>query len=275
MPEQAGAASPNLFFLIGPLRTGSSLAARCVDDHPSVICLCESEINRALFDDYIVEHHSQRMRAHGFDLEATIRLLDRKKQNDVASLMNWYLGTFNPLRKLYQKPEASMLGDKSPDFAQSPKLVEHLAANFPLIYTVRDPRAILASIEVQNDATPEEKAERWTLLAQNYLAWKPHLDAPNVLSVRYEDLVSRPAPTMQAVYHHLGLPDSTRFLESFPRPCPGRFLWSTNVDFNTGLSKEFDASRLDSWKSKLTGDQLDRVRHDSVAAEFMERFGYG
>lgn len=275
MPEETSPNAPKFFFLIGPLRTGSSLTARCVDDHPSLICLCESEINRALFGDYVVGYHAQRMVAHGFDLSATIQLLDRKKQDDVPRLMLWYKQTFHRLRGLYQKPQASMLGDKSPDFARSPEIVEHFAANYPLIYTVRDPRAILASIEVQTDASPEDKAERWTFLAQNYLAWKPYLDAPNVLSVRYEDLVAQPAPTMRAIYHHLGLADSTRFLESFPRPSPGRFLWSTNVDFNTGLSKDFDTSRLDSWKSKLTDSQLERVRHDAVVSEFMERFGYG
>ena len=41
-----------LFFAVGPLRTGSSLMARCIDDHPAAICLCESEINRAFFKDH-------------------------------------------------------------------------------------------------------------------------------------------------------------------------------------------------------------------------------
>ena len=48
-PEAAPQAVMNadrFFFIIGPLRTGSSLMARCIDDHPGSICLCESEINR-------------------------------------------------------------------------------------------------------------------------------------------------------------------------------------------------------------------------------------
>src|SRR3954453_5295045 len=105
-----------LFFVVGPLRTGSSLMARCLDDHPSMICLCESEINRALFRDYFVELHATRMAAHGFGLNDTIRLLDRKKQDDVTGLMRWYAEAYPRLTALYNKPGATLLGDKSPDF---------------------------------------------------------------------------------------------------------------------------------------------------------------
>ena len=34
------------FVIVGPLRTDSSLLARCIDDHPTAMWLCESEINR-------------------------------------------------------------------------------------------------------------------------------------------------------------------------------------------------------------------------------------
>jgi len=265
---------PAMFFVVGPLRTGSSLITRCLDDHPSITCLCESEINRALFGDYVIEHHSQRMEAHGFTLAETFRLLDGKKQEDFGSLTQWYADVFPVLQHLYEKPDAIILGDKSPDFARSPAIVAHLAANYPLVYTVRDPRAILASIESQDDATPEDKAERWGLLAMNYLAWKPHLNAPNVLKVRYEDLVTDPEPTMYFVYRFLGLSYSTRFLEPFPRKHPERFLWSTTVDFETGLNREFDPTRLDSWRSKLNPAHLDRILNDPVLVEFMERFDY-
>lgn len=263
-----------MFFIIGPLRTGSSLLTRCLDDHPSAICLCESEINRALFGDYAIEHHAQRMEAHGYQIPEIIRLLDRKKQEDFGSLGRWYDEVFPGVRHLYEKPGAILLGDKSPDFARSPAIVEYLAENHRLFYSVRDPRAILASIEVQDDATRADKNERWDLLAMNYRAWRPHLDAPNVLTVRYEDLVTYPRETMSTAYRHADLPDSTRFLEPFRRPYPQRFLWSTNVDFETGISRDFDPTRLDSWKTKLTAEQLDRVDQDPAIREFMDRFGY-
>jgi Sulfotransferase family len=265
---------PRLFFIIGPLRTGSSLLARCIDDHPGVIGLCESEINRALFRDYILERHCRRMMAHGLSLEQAIILLDRKKQEDVESLTRWYSEVTPLLGELYGKRGAPVVGDKSPDFYRSPAVVNYLSSHFSLIYTVRDPRAILNSIESQDDATPEEKAERWNFLIENYLAWKPFLDSPNVLTVRYRDLVSDPAATMWSVYTHLGLPYSSRFLERFPRRFPDRFLWATVLDWETGIRKDFDASRISSWKGKLNEEQLGRVTSNPTILELMERFGY-
>jgi hypothetical protein len=263
-----------LFFIIGPLRTGSSLLVRCIDDHAGAIALCESEINRALFRDYLVEHHCRRMVAHGLALEQALLLLDRKKQDDVDSFKRWYDEVIPYLGYLYGKRGAPVAGDKSPDYYRSPELVTHLLSRFPLIYTVRDPRAILSSIESQDDATPDEKAERWGFLVANYVAWRPFLDAPNVLIVRYEDLVTNPRSAMRSVYTHLGLPYSSRFLEQFPRRLPERFLWRTTIDWQTGIRKDFDPSRISSWRSNLGEEQLGRVYSDATVVEFMRRFGY-
>ncbi len=262
------------FFVIGPLRTGSSLMARCLDDHPAIICLCESEINRALFRDYFVRLHFLRMTNHGLNKDEVVNLLDRKKQDDVAALMRWYREVTPRLSALYSKQNVFAVGDKSPDFYRSPKLVRFLAEGQRLIYTVRDPRAILWSIESQANAPPQDKTTRWGTLIQNYLTWKPYLDAPNLLVVRYEDLVTAPERTMEAVYDHLGVLYSPRFLRDFARPYPGRFLWKTAVDWETGVAREFDASRVESWRTNLPDEQRDRARSEPAIAEFMERFGY-
>jgi hypothetical protein len=79
---------------------------------------------------------------------------------------------------------------------------------------------------------------------------------------------------MDAVYSHLGLPYSARFLETFERPFPSRFLWETAIDWNTGIGKDFDPTRIASWRRGLTAQQLSRVYWDATIVEFMERFGY-
>ena len=262
------------FFLVGPLRSGTSLLTRCLDDHPEAICLCESEINRALFPDYIVAHHCLRMNSHGFSTEEAVTYLDGRKQNDVASLEGWYDAVQPRLAELYDKPATSILGDKSPDFFRTSELVRHLAANHRLVYTTRDPRAVYASIHAQTDSSPEAKTERWESLLANYLAWKPFLGNRNLLVVRYEDLVRMPRITMRKVYHHLGLPDSSRFLLPFPRPHPYRFLWETAIDWETGIRKDFDLNRIQSWTTKLDESMIRDVQADDLVSEFMSRFGY-
>jgi hypothetical protein len=263
-----------LFFLIGPLRTGSSLLARCIDDHPDAICLCESEINRALFPPYAIAHHVSRMHKHGLQGHPLMKLLDYRRQDNVRHWLGWYSDVLPLLRERYGKPNVRLLGDKSPDFFASPALVEAIAGSAPLIYTVRDPRAILRSIWKQADATPNEKRERWEFLKANIRCWRPHWDRPNLLSVRFEDLVREPVATMARVYDHLGLAPSTRFLEPFPRHDHQRFLWNTAVDWDSGGAGEFDPSRAEVRNDDLTGEQHCWVTGDPDIAGFIERFGY-
>ena len=227
----------------------SSLMVRCLDDHPAAIGLCESEINRALYSDYFVELHCQRMVVHGLSLEQSIRLLDRKKQDDLEAFMRTRYQDVTPLLcDLYGKYDDPLVGDKSPDYYRSPELVEYLASSFPLIYTVRDPRAILSSIETQSDATPQEKAERWDFLIQNYVSWKlssmPRTYWPSDTKTSSR---ARKRPMRSVHYSHLGLAYSSRFLGKFKRCFPERFLWTTAVDWETGIRKEFDSSRISSW----------------------------
>ncbi|MHC5537279.1 sulfotransferase family protein [Singulisphaera rosea] len=266
--------TPGRFFIIGPLRTGSSLLSRCLDDHPDCICLCESEVNRALFPEYDVQYHYWRMMAHGLTLDEAIGFLNLRKQDDLSSFKGWYSAVLPRLSDLYGKENVVMLGDKSPDLFRSPALIRHLSESYPLLYSVRDPRAIFSSIEGQDDSSVEEKAIRWESLIQNYLAWKPHLDSPNILIVRYEDLVASPSETMALVYQHLGLRPSQRFLMSFRRAFPERFLWSTAVDYATGMKQDFEPRRITSWRATLSAEHLDRIRESQVVLEFMERFGY-
>ena len=118
MQDKPSTGRAGLFFAVGPLRTGSSLMARCIDDHPAAICLCESEINRALFKDYFLELHCERMVSHGLTLQESVNLLDRKKQEDIPSWLKWYSEVAVRLSVLYGKRYLPVFGEKSPDLLQ-------------------------------------------------------------------------------------------------------------------------------------------------------------
>jgi hypothetical protein len=260
------------FFLIGPLRTGSSLLSRCIDDHPYAICLCESEINRALIGDYFVALHFQRMLQHGMEPLTIARLLDRRRQDNIRSWIQWYAAARPQLSRIYGKEVATVLGDKSPDFFRSREVVEFLARSFPLIYTVRDPRAIYQSI--LDNSNQQQREERWKNLALNFLAWEPYLAQSNILVVRYEDLVRSPDQVMHQVYEHIGQVYSARFLEPFERKYPKRFLWQTSIDWKTGIRRDFDARRAERWKATLSAADARRLCKSDVIQRFMQRFGY-
>jgi len=100
------------FSLVGALRSGSSLLARCLDDHPEAICLCESEINRTLFPGHCYSLHFRRMRNHGLEPEEIARLLDRKRHYCLKAFEAWHDEAFALLQSRYEKPGARILGDK-------------------------------------------------------------------------------------------------------------------------------------------------------------------
>jgi hypothetical protein len=214
------------------------------------------------------------MGQHGLAPHHIVELLNARKQDNVCSLIGWYSDSPHHFSRLYNKPEVRVFGDKSPDLFRCPQLVTHLAENYPLIYTVRDPRAIYCSIMRQQDASEQEKQERWADLTGNFLAWEPHLDRDNVLCVRYEDLLMNPRETMATVYRHIGLEPSVRFLEPFVRAEPRRFLWRTAVDWESGIRREFDTSRIETWRSELSEDDLRVIHSEANVSRFMKRFGY-
>jgi hypothetical protein len=121
---------------------------------------------------------------------------------------------------------------------------------------------------------PPEKENRWGNLVRNYLAWEPFLDRPNILTVRFEDLVASPEETMRDVYRHIGLDYSSRFLEPFERLHPKRFLWKTAVDWQSGMRKEFDRAKINEWSHALSDEQLELIYSDQDVVRFMNRFGY-
>lgn len=260
------------FSLIGPLRTGSSLLSRCLDDHPELICLCESEINRALFGEMYVKLHFQRMRKHGLHPFEIIGLLDRKKQNSTGDYELWHQKAVPILAEKYGKSGILGIGDKSPDFYRTPDLARHVEAEHILVYTMRDPRAIYRSVWA--DRTPEdEKENRWSSFKANFEFWKESLAGDNVCIVRYEDLLSDSEKELRRIFAHLGVEHSSAYRESFPRVFPDRFLWKS-VTENADKGVEFVLSKSDFWREELSADVVSRIQDDPAVREVLDRFGY-
>ena len=214
------------------------------------------------------------MRHHGFGPQEIVRLLTRKSQLDVAAVMSWYREATRIARSRLAKPDATVVGDKSPDFFFARPLVTELVSNHRLLYSIRDPRAIFCSINTSEGSSDEEKRNRWQALIQNWDCWEPHLDADNISPIRYEDVVSHPEATLAGAYRHIGVAASTRFLEPFERRFPSRFLWKTAVDWKTGIRRDFDQTRIGRWKEILSSDDLGFVRNDPTARRIIQRFDY-
>lgn len=260
------------FTLVGPLRTGSSLLARCLDDHPGLFCLCESEINRALFGEYFIQLHFQRMRRHGLGPLEITRLLNRRRQESIDDYEGWHRDVVPILSKRYGKTGVSGIGDKSPDFYRTPRLARHVLENHRLIYTIRDPRAVYRSIQADR-TSDEEKENRWKSFLDNVRFWERDLQHDNVRVVRYEDLVESPDEVMHAVCSHIGIPFSSGFRDSFPRMFPERFLWKgATEEAHQGV--RFDRGKKARWKAELAEGEIQRLEKIPEVETVLHTFDY-
>ncbi len=249
------------FFLTGPNRTGTSLLARCIDDHPECICLCESNVQTKAFGGRSTVGHSGRMRLHGFSSEQIKALRTKLILKDGASWLNWYDECAKILQEIYQKPQANLIGDKNPYFHNAKGCVEAMGDCLK-IWTIRDPRAVWYSGEFHRFG------------ARNYLPrylenvrfFADRLDA-TTLVIRFEDFVSSPEETMEKVYKFLGVDYDASYLTRQEKPYDKRFAWNPNS------TAAFDMSQVHKWRHEL-GHLKSLIMRKPEIRNLMERFGY-
>jgi Sulfotransferase family len=143
------------------------------------------------------------------------------------------------------------------------------------IQTVRDPRAVVASLlrvgeryRLKGLTPPEfvadlDAAMRFTResIDAGFRAWRAFPD--RVLTVRYEDLVTRPGAAVVRLCEFLGLTFEPRMLDPHATPHPDQAaiaaadggLW---VDSALGF-RPIEPSRLTAWRTDLTVDQAAAV----------------
>jgi len=140
-----------------------------------------------------------------------------------------------------------------------------------VLFTLRDPRAVVASMLRVEWALPEPRlqARKWVGCIDILGRWASD---PRVRVVRYESLVTDPEPEVRGWCEFLG--------EAFTPEMLGRRDSSIPLDRRTGWAREHltkamkpvDPSTLEKWKRNLTPLELNIVEH--IAGDAMERHGY-
>lgn len=125
------------------------------------------------------------------------------------------------------------------------KILGHFGGRVRCVEVVRDGRDVVTSIHPEEDG-PWVPVERWVEAVK---AGREVEDHPSVCTVRYEDLVMRPSPTMANLYGFLGL------------SVPGRARsWRERASVTTSPN--------------LLGERVGRLRTSSVRKWERDNFGY-
>lgn len=202
-------------FVVGPPRSGTTLVRAALNRHPDLHVVSETHLYDLWADRFPGLHAGDQraFEAYWSSFTATDGFvwLDIPADAVPARLAvwgRWDLPAVLAAILVTARDERGVdrVGEKTPDHARH--LPELLTA-FPdarAVFVVRDPRATVAS-ELRLQAAwasddPVVAAERWVRGVAS-LAGLHH--DPRVHVVRYEDLVTAPAPTLRAVCRHVGL----------------------------------------------------------------------
>lgn len=273
--------SLTFFFCIGVPKSGTTLIARVLDQHPAIACIWESYGFHPRSGSSIFNPVSNSWRTHGFSrakVEGWAAIWRRQPQLALRRIVRKLTGrsilVTKPFRQTMKaaladfakRCEAEAVGDKWPWYIE---FLEPLVDAFPeakFIYNVRDPRGLWNSAQqFKGRRRGDEMLQR--LLASD-VAVSEYQDDRRFLTLRYEDLVWEPEVTARKLYGFLGFDFSPAYLtyeadEDFYR---ARWSWIPEA------TEQFNRWHTIKWIEQMNTAQIDRVTVQ--AKEFIEKYGY-
>jgi len=280
-PGRSGTPTDPLF-IIGTERSGSNLLRLVLDAHPHITVphpphvmnyfggledrygdLEQAGPRRALAADIA---HLVAIHIHPWDITPHIdRMVADAQPKDLFGL---FLALY---AQHLESTSARRWGCKSTFMIHH---VDRILARFPnagLLWLVRDPRdvAVSARKSVFSPCAPRLSARLWARQQAQGLALQARI-GDRVHRMHYEDLVSRPEPTIRAACHHLG--------EDF-HPAMLRFSETTSarkiakmMDSWKNADAGFLKNNTEKWRTRLSPVELAAVEEE--AGEQMEALGY-
>jgi hypothetical protein len=266
----------SLIFIISQPRTGSTLLQRVLAGNPKVLTSAEP---------WLMLHPLYALKNKGMEAEYNAT----NAYNGLHDFLNNYVGGeetylqgISELARVLYSDALARAGktiflDKTPRYYY---IIPELFRIFPkakFIFLVRNPLAVLASVIdlwVGEDATFICKYTNDLLLAPKLIIAGRELLGEKALSVRYEDLVTNPADTLNALCQHLDLDFNPDMLNYGEREVPkGR--WGDTVEINKHTAPVKD--RLDIWKSMVEKEQTRHFAQEylkNLGCEVVEKLGY-
>lgn len=249
----------NKFFHIGSQKTGTTILARLIDQHPKIACM-----NEAYF--LTPNHHASvfnpkiKTPRHGF--RKTQRLKWHQhilKTGDYREPINEAMDNFG------KRCRAEMVGDS---WILYLKHIEKIVEMFPdaiYIYNVRDPRAVYNSGETFLKRKFGAKILNAMLTFDKIFEENKHRMSCNIV-LKYEGLITNTEQTMSQIYSCLGFDYDPEYLEYDVKKDKYPKRWGVVAH------PEIDAFHIDKWRENLTVAKVEEI--ETIAGDFMDKYGY-
>jgi hypothetical protein len=273
-----------IFFIVGRGRSGTTLLARMLDQHPELAVApegffavnLERKYGSGPWTDRRIDKFCRdlvkenRMQTWRLDLgRLATRLRERRDRLTYAEVC----------RQVYQSHAEDTLGraapkwvgDKNPHYALLLERIERIFPRARYVHITRDYRDNIHSYQnVPFDLhNPAALAERWKAYNQEIL--RVSRRAPErFLWLRYEDLLAYPEHELGRICTFLGVELDPRML-AFHEADDSQFYGKQNAWFQN-LKKPLDASQASKWQKELSEPVVRQA--EIICGPFAEGFGY-
>ena len=270
------------FFCIGSEKSGTSILARVLDQHPSIGCLYESYLLKPYHSSCLINPAGKKWEAHGFDASSITKWRNRlrkgmhpsrlrrllnhlggEQRNAAAVIRQIYTEVFNDFAL---RVNAQIVGDKWPYYIDHLELMLEVFPDAKFIYNVRDPRGLWYSGQRFKDRGRGDQILQSMLKKDAKV--QPFLKHSNFLTIRYEDLISSPAETTRQLWGFLGAEFKEDYLDYDPAkdPYPNRWGWVPET------VKPLNPKMTEKWRLQMTHEQIALV--NEISSDFIAHYHY-
>lgn len=257
-------------FIGGCERSGTTLLGALLGAHPLHVAVPEMQFKLGLLVGETVREGnamnrlqaSWRFRVWGVEAPTAGRASGVSRRDLVQQLVVAYAAKVG-------KPHADVWIDHTP---ANLRFVRTLSQSFPdagFVHVVRDGRAVAASL-LRVDWGPNDAARAaryWAEQVAHGLAAELQEGIETVVRVRYEDVVTKPAATLERLCGRLGIEYSPSMTEGSGFVAP-----PTSAAIHRLVGSAPDQSRAEAWRRELSPRQIEIF--ESVASDMLVELGY-
>lgn len=269
-------------FIVGFPRSGTTLLAAMLSNHPDIACGVETHFFSSLSEEDLTEAADdpgwpdiavQKVAALSLDGQRVLDLYgvtENDLRHELCNRPNEKTALLDGLLGLYAGREGkSVWLEKTPIHLVHLHRIRKLFPDARIIRIIRDPRDSLRSI-FELPWAPDSMLA----LAYDFRAW--HRDAQrffnadsNSYTLKYEELVERPESVLTQICTFLGIGYQDSMLDT---SSTGKKIRTDNEPWKKQVSGKLDPGRLYVWKSELDAKMALAV--SAVMYDFIREFGY-